>query len=197
MLPRRDPRECLLGASSLAVLPEGAPLAVVDERAAVVVRVIRDDLRIEVAGSASSAIAALDEGRAAAALVGRCDLARLDRDEEPGHTFEEMAFLPPPGRGAATLLARASDEATAALAAAVDDPVAHAALLAELAFAGQTPAGLAAGAFATFDGELLALRALLARSADARLWFGDAAGPADAAAELGGGLATRLAEAVD
>jgi porphobilinogen deaminase len=157
---------------------------------------MRDDLTIEVAGSATAALAALDEGRAGAALVGRCDLERFGRGEAPGQTFEEMAFLPPPGRGAATLLARAGDEATAALAAPANDPAAHAALQAELAFASDAPAGFALGAFAMLDAELLALRVLLARSADSRLWFGDAAGPPESAADLGSGLAARLTQEV-
>jgi hydroxymethylbilane synthase len=197
VLPRLAARECLVGASSLAALAEGGALAVVDVRASLVVQAIRDDLRIEVADGAKAALAALDAGRAEAALVGRCDLDRVDRGDEVGRSFEELAFPPPPARGAVSLLVRDHDEAAAAQLARLDDVASRAMLNAELAFEEAAPDGFAVGAFAMLDGELLALRALLGRSADGRLWFGDAAGPSSTAAALGRGLAAQLAEAVD
>ncbi len=199
MLARDDARECLVtrDGATLGALAEGAGLAVLDDRAGLVVRAIRDDLDVQITPAAAQALAALDSGRVAGCLLGCTVLARLERSDEASQTFEEMAFLPPPGRGAVWLLVRDDDGDVEERLRDLDDPHAHAALIAELAFAEGTADGFATGAFGTVDGELLALRAMLGRPQDGRLWFGDAAGPLGDAGELGRGLAQRMRDEVE
>ena len=198
MLARDDARECLVtrDGSTLGALAEGAGLAVLDDRAGLVVRAIRDDLDIQIT-SAAQALAALDSERVAGCLLGCGVLARLERGDEASQTFDEMAFLPPSGRGAVSLLVRDDAGDVDERLGVLDDPDAHAALIAELAFADATADGFATGAFASVDGELLALRAMLGQPQDGRLWFGDAAGPLGDAGELGRGLAQRMRDEVE
>jgi hydroxymethylbilane synthase len=197
VLAREDARECLVTseASSVGGLARGLRVAVTDHRARLVLRAIRDDLQAVVVASAQDALVQLDGGRVSACLVGRSDLERIGRGSEAAQTFEEMAFLPQPGRGSASLLVRDDDELTAKRLSVLDHVEARAALVAETAFTAAVDIRYAVGAYASLDGELLALRGMVGRLEDGRLWFGDAAGPPDAAVELGHGLARRLVEA--
>jgi hydroxymethylbilane synthase len=131
MLPRADVRDRLIGAASIAALPEGATVGTSSPRRRAQLLHRQPDLNIvSFRGNVDTRLAKLAAGEVNATLLAAAGLARLDRpDVGVAIPVEEM--LPAPSQGAVGIEARADDAATRALLAAIDHSATHHRVLAE------------------------------------------------------------------
>jgi hydroxymethylbilane synthase len=197
---RVDPRDVLVASEgrSLAALPAGARVGTSSRRRAALLHAMRPDLVIgEVRGNVETRIAKVRDGGLDGVILAAAGLQRLGRLEDATQLFEAMEFLPAPGQGALGIQCRTDDEATRNLLAPLDHPSTHAAVDAERGVLEALGSGcsLPVGAYATVDGDLLALRGMLAADDDALPNFGDATGAVSEAALIGQGLGERLQQA--
>ena len=133
MLPRADVRERLIGADSIAALPPGARVGTSSPRRAAQLLAMRPDLRIEMLrGNVATRMAKVESGAIDATLLAAAGLDRLGVDVGTVVPIETM--LPASAQGAVGITARASDTATLALLAAIDDAPTHNAVRLERGF---------------------------------------------------------------
>jgi hydroxymethylbilane synthase len=134
MLPRADVRDRLIGAGSLADLPQGAVVGTSSPRRAAQVRRIRPDLgTVSIRGNVDTRLAKREAGDVDATLLAAAGLDRLGRGEV-GSPVEVDVMMPAPAQGAVGIECRADDARTIALLAAIDHPATSAAVAAERAF---------------------------------------------------------------
>ncbi len=159
MLPRADARDRIVGAASIAALPEGARVGTSSPRRAAQLRHLRPDLvAVPFRGNVDTRLGRLAAGEAEATLLAA---AGLDRLGHGGVGVPVAEMLPAPAQGAVGIETRRADAATLALLAAIDDPATHRCVLAERAVL----AGLGAdchspvAALARQDGDRLHVRA--------------------------------------
>lgn len=198
MLERADPRDVFVGRGGrrLRDLPAGARVGTSATRRAAILRTMRPDIEVaEIRGNVDTRLAKVERGEYDGAVLAAAGLLRLGRLGEATEIFEAEAFLPSPGQGVVALECRADDVATMALLADVDHGPTRLAATAERAVLAALDAGceLGVGAFAQRDGDLLAIRAMLAPpEGDRAPVFGDATGRIADAEALGRGLGERL-----
>jgi hydroxymethylbilane synthase len=134
MLPRADVRDRLIGAASIAALPQGARVGTSSPRRAAQLRRLRPDLEIvSIRGNVDTRLAKRRAGEVDATLLAAAGLDRLGRtDLGAAIGLDEM--LPAPSQGAIGIECRADDAITAALLRAIDHRPTHDAVLAERAF---------------------------------------------------------------
>ncbi len=164
VMAREDPHDAFVSNryAGLAELPQGAVVGTSSLRRMALLRALRPDLRIEpLRGNLDTRLRKLDEGGFDAIVLAAAGLKRLGLAERIRTTFEPDAMLPAAGQGALGIEVRSDcADVIAALA-----PLAHArtwaAVAAERAVSrcmgGSCSMPLAA--FATFEGDLLGLRA--------------------------------------
>ena len=134
MLPRADVRDRLIGARSIAELPEGALVGTSSPRRAAQLCRLRPDLRtVSIRGNVDTRIAKRDTGEVDATLLAAAGLDRLGRGDV-GAAIPVTDMLPAPAQGAVGIECRADDEATLGLLRAIDHIDTHAAVAAERAF---------------------------------------------------------------
>ena len=159
---RADPRDglvCRVG-RDLAGLPPAARVGTGSPRRAAQLLALRPDLQVSpIRGNLDTRIRKLRDGAFEALVVAVAGLARLDRLAELEHPFSVEECTPAAGQGVLAVQVRADDRATAALVAALDDPVCRAEVLAERAFVAALGGGcqLPAGALGRADGPSLEL----------------------------------------
>ena len=133
MLPRADVRDRLIGASSLASLPEGARVGTSSPRRAAQLLSIRPDLRIEMLrGNVATRLGRIAAGDFDATLLAAAGLERLGMSD--GVPLEIEDWLPAPAQGAVGIAIRAGDVTTAELVETIDHAETHAAVLLERGF---------------------------------------------------------------
>jgi len=193
MLKRADPRDRLIGADSLAALPDGARLGTSSPRREAQVRARRPDVQVRLLrGNVQTRLAKLERNEVDATLLAAAGLDRLGRGET-GSAIEPEAMLPAPAQGAVGIECRAGDVRVTALLAAIDHADTHAAVAAERAFTlalgGTCHSPVAA--LALVEGDEIAFRCELFSEdgadhiADtARFAVGDLVAPADLARAL-------------
>ncbi len=202
MLERADPRDAFVGRGGrrLRDLPAGARVGTSATRRAAILRVMRPDLEIaEIRGNVDTRLAKVERGEYDGVVLAAAGLLRLGRLNEATEIYDAQAFLPAPGQGVIALECRSDDGATRALLEAVDHGPTRIGATAERAVLAALGAGceLGVAAYAQRDGDLIALRAMLAPSeGDAAPVFGDATGRLADAEELGRGLGERLRDAL-
>lgn len=203
MLERADPRDAFVGRGGrrLRDLPAGARIGTSATRRAAILRAMRPDLGIaEIRGNVDTRLAKVERGEYDGAILAAAGLLRLGRLNEATEIYEAQAFLPSPGQGVIALECRADDAATRTLLEAIDHGPTRVAATAERAVLAALGSGceLGVAAYAQRDGDLLAIRAMLASpDGDSAPVFGDATGrPSDAEA-LGRGLGERLKAAIE
>ncbi len=164
VMEREDPHDALVSNryASLAELPPGAVVGTSSLRRMALLRALRPDLRIEpLRGNLDTRLRKLDDGGFDAIVLAAAGLKRLGLAKRIRASFEPDAMLPAAGQGALGIEVRSDrPDVVAALA-----PLAHArtwaAVTAERAVSrcmgGSCSMPLAA--FATFEGDLLGLRA--------------------------------------
>lgn len=193
MPDRADVRDRLIGAESLAALPEAARVGTSSPRRAAQVRRARPDARIVLfRGNVDTRLAKLAAGEAEATLLAAAGLERLGR-HDLGTPLSVEEMLPAPAQGALCIEVRVDDAATHALVAALDDPAVARAVRAERAFLAALGADCHSpvAALAEPAGDALRLRAELLSedgalhvSGEAIVMGDDAEGPAALARQL-------------
>lgn len=166
LLPREDPRDVLLGASSIAGLPGGAIVGTGSPRRAAQVRHSRPDITVvNFRGNVHTRMRKLGEGAADATLLAYAGLRRLGLDTAGGTVLEADELLPAAAQGAVGVVARASNDALRERLVALHDPATgqvvgcERALLSALNGSCRTP--IAALAEVQSDGALLLRASLL------------------------------------
>ncbi len=153
-VPLRAPAvDALCGAASLDALPPGARVGTASQRREAQLRALREDLDVgELRGNVDTRLGRLHDGDFDAIVLALAGLERLGRDDEATGTLPEL--VPCAGQGALLVAARADDEDPLAAAAALDDPVTRACLLAEREVVRRLDADCHTpmGAHATLDG---------------------------------------------
>jgi hydroxymethylbilane synthase len=199
-LERGDPRDVLVasGGRRLKDLPEGAKVGTSSNRRVALLRALRPDLEIaEIRGNIDTRMRRVHEGDYDGVLLAAAGLARLDRLDEATQLFEAMEFLPAPGQGVIAVECRADDTETRVLLEAIDHRLTRVAMDAERGFLASLGTGcsLPVGAYAQVDGDLVALRAMLAHEVTGEPLLGEATGALAEAEAIGRGLGARMLEA--
>lgn len=133
ILPREDVRDVLVGAASIAALPQGARVGTsAPRRAAQLLHARPDCTVVPIRGNVATRLAKLAAGEADATFLAAAGLNRLG-ETGTGHPLAEDEWLPAPGQAAIAAECRTGDGATRALLAAIDHAPSRAAVLAERA----------------------------------------------------------------
>ncbi len=200
MLPRADVRDRLIGAESVATLPQGAVVGTSSPRRRAQLLRLRPDLKVVMfRGNVDTRLAKLAAGEADATLLAAAGLDRLGRDGI-GRAIPTDTMLPAPAQGAVGIEVRADDDGAARALAVIDDPATSACVLTERAFLAALGADCHSpvAALAGLSGSMLSLRAeLIAEDGSAHVeGAGEGIDGAIVAAELAGDLLARAPEAV-
>jgi hydroxymethylbilane synthase len=190
---RADPRDALVGAESLAALPQGASVGTSSLRRRSQLLALRPDLAIvELRGNVDTRLRKLSAGDYDAIVLACAGLARLGCSE--GSPLPEAEMTPAPGQGCLLLEGRAGDERVAELASLVTDRAALLELTAERAVVAALDATChtpVAARAAVGDGRLTL--SVYAGMPDGSTWMRDEqSGPAEQAVLLGEQVAERL-----
>lgn len=163
ILPRADKRDVLIGATSLAALPEGAVIGTSAPRRAAQALHARPDCRVVTfRGNVATRLAKLAAGEADATFLAAAGLARLG-ETGTGHPLAFDDWLPAPAQGAIAIECRADDTQTREWVAALDhapsraEVTAERALLAALGGSCHSPIAVLCNA----EGGMLTMRAAL------------------------------------
>ncbi len=129
MLPRADVRDRLVGAESLASLPEGARLGTSSPRRAAQLLARRPDLAIvPFRGNVETRLRKIEKGEVDASLLAAAGLERLGHSEI-GIVLDDV--LPAPSQGAIGVEVRSADRRVRTLVAAIDHRPTHLCVAAE------------------------------------------------------------------
>lgn len=193
MLPRADVRERLLGAESVAALPQGARVGTSSPRRAAQLKALRPDLVTEVLrGNVATRMGKVEAGVVDATLLAAAGLDRLG--VTAGHLVPLEEMLPASAQGAVGITARAGDDAALRLLGAIDDAETHEAVLLERGFlaALNGTCHSPVAALARFEGDIVHFRGeILAEDGSERL-KGELFVPRAHAADEVAALAVRL-----
>ncbi|MDE8651171.1 hydroxymethylbilane synthase [Novosphingobium album (ex Liu et al. 2023)] len=193
VLPREDVRDVLVGAATIAALPQGAIVGTsAPRRAAQLLHARPDCTVITFRGNVATRLARLAAGEAEATFLAAAGLKRLG-ETGTGHPLPAEDWLPAPGQAAILIECRRDDVRTREALAAIDHGPSRAAVLAErallAALGGNCHSPVAV--LTAPDGDDLVMRAALFSpdgaeriEATARFAASDAAGPAALAADL-------------
>jgi hydroxymethylbilane synthase len=191
MLPRADVRDRLVGASSLATLPQGARFGTSSPRRAAQLLARRPDLAIlPFRGNVETRLRKIQLGEADATLLAAAGLDRLGHPDV-GVVLDD--FLPAPAQGAIGVEVRGNDRRVKALIGAIDDRATHLCVAAERrlleGLGGSCRSPVAA--LATLDGDQIWLRAEIltedgreSQGGEARFASGDETRPLELARAL-------------
>jgi hydroxymethylbilane synthase len=163
ILPRADKRDVLVGAASLAALPEGAVIGTSAPRRAAQALHARPDCRVVLfRGNVATRLAKLAAGEADATFLAAAGLARLGQ-AGTGHPLDPAEWLPAPAQGAIAIECRSDDKRARAWLAQIDDAASRAEVMAErallAALGGNCHSPVAV--LCSLTGEMLAMRAAL------------------------------------
>ena len=193
ILPREDVRDVLVGAASIAALPQGACVGTsAPRRAAQLLHARPDCTVVPIRGNVATRLAKLAAGEADATFLAAAGLNRLG-ETGTGHPLSVDDWLPAPGQAAIAIECRADDARTRALLSAIDHAPSRDAVLAErallAALGGDCHSAIAV--LTTLDGDILHMRAALFSpdgaeriEGEARFAAGDSTAPARLAADL-------------
>ncbi len=196
ILPRADIRDVLIGADSIAELPQGARIGTSAPRRAAQMLHLRPDCSIvSFRGNVATRLEKLQRGEADATLLAAAGLARLGQSRI-GKPLDPDGWLPAPAQGAIGIECNTRDDETLALLSAIDHAPSRAQITAERALlealGGNCHSPIAVMCSGPDEGEgELTLRAALfspdgAERVEDTLHFaaGDMTGPAQLAARL-------------
>lgn len=194
-LEREDPRDALIGAGSIAAIPEGGRVGTASLRRRAQLLALRPDLEtVLFRGNVETRLRKLADGEADATLLAYAGLRRLGRGDAADHVLDVDDMLPAAGQGIIAITHRSADDRVADALAAISDPAAMLCLRAERAMLDaldgtcHTPiAGLA-----RLDGEEMRLTGLAAWPDGRDLVRLSQAGPASSPEALGQALGTEL-----
>jgi hydroxymethylbilane synthase len=172
MLPRADVRDRLIGAASIAALPQNARVGTSSPRRAAQLRRLRPDLQpMLFRGNVDTRLAKLAAGDVDATLLAAAGLDRLGRSEI-GVAIPTDVMLPAPAQGAVGIEARAADASTLARLGAISHASTLACVLLERALLAALHADCHSpvAGLATLEGDQVTIRAeLLAEDGSAHV----------------------------
>ncbi|HZC71505.1 MAG TPA: hydroxymethylbilane synthase [Jatrophihabitans sp.] len=145
--PREDPRDALVasGGRTLAELPSGSQVGTGAPRRTAQLRALGLGLEVvPVRGNVDTRLRKVTDGSLAAVVLALAGLRRLGRADEATEVLDPIQVLPAPAQGALAVECRASDSATFALLAGLDDADTRAAVTAERALLAALEAGCSA-----------------------------------------------------
>jgi hydroxymethylbilane synthase len=163
ILERADPRDRLIGASSIAALPQNARVGTSSPRRAAQVQRLRPDVQIVgFRGNVATRLGKLEKGEADATLLAAAGLDRLG-SPEIGVALDPEQMLPAASQGAVGIEARTDDAEMRALLNAINHVPTRTAVEAERALLAALTADCHSpvGAHAQWDGAVLTLTAEL------------------------------------
>ncbi|QDH34345.1 hydroxymethylbilane synthase [Porphyrobacter sp. YT40] len=132
-LPRADRRDCLVGAASIAAIPQGAVVGTSAPRRAAQLLNLRPDCKVVMfRGNVATRLKKLAEGEADVTFLAAAGLERLGQSEV-GAPLASAEWIPAAAQGVIAIECRADDAATTALLAAIDHAPTRAELEAERA----------------------------------------------------------------
>lgn len=193
ILPREDVRDVLVGAESIAALPQGAVVGTSAPRRAAQLLHARPDCKtVTFRGNVATRLAKLAAGEVDATFLAAAGLKRLGQSGT-GHPLAADEWLPAPAQAAIMVECRADDARTVNFLSAIDDAPSRNAVLAErallAALGGNCHSPIAV--LTRPDGGDLVMRASLYSpdgaecvSGEHRFRAGDLSGPAHLAADL-------------
>ena len=133
MLPRADRRDSLVGADSIAAIPQGATVGTSAPRRASQLLNLRPDCKVVTfRGNVATRLRKLEEGEADVTFLAAAGLERLDQ-ARVGAPLDFQDWIPAAGQGVIVLECRSSDTETRGLLAAIDHVPTRAELEAERA----------------------------------------------------------------
>lgn len=133
---REDPRDVVVARDGLTLgeLPPGSRVGTGSPRRAAQLHALGLGLEVAgVRGNVDTRIGKVRSGQYDAVVLARAGLARIGRLAEVTEVLDPLQMLPAPGQGALAVECRDGDPLGDAIAAAVDDPRARAAVTAERA----------------------------------------------------------------
>ena len=132
-LPRADRRDSLVGAASIAAIPQGAVVGTSAPRRAAQLLNLRPDCTVVTfRGNVATRLKKLADGEAEVTFLAAAGLERLDQSEV-GTPLGSDEWIPAAAQGVIAIECRADDAATTALLAAIDHAPTRAELEAERA----------------------------------------------------------------
>jgi hydroxymethylbilane synthase len=132
-LPRADRRDCLVGAASIAAIPQGAVVGTSAPRRAAQLLNLRPDCKVVTfRGNVATRLGKLQAGEADVTFLAAAGLERLG-ESGAGHPLAEDEWIPAAAQGVIAIECRADDAATTALLAGIDHAPTRAELEAERA----------------------------------------------------------------
>ncbi|NNK45679.1 MAG: hydroxymethylbilane synthase [Altererythrobacter sp.] len=133
ILPRADTADSLVGANSVAEIPEGATVGTSAPRRAAQLLHARPDCKVvSFRGNVATRLAKLEKGEADCTLLASAGLGRLGEDSV-GARLDPEIWLPAPAQGAIGIECRTDDTQTREFLAAIDHAPSHRAVMAERA----------------------------------------------------------------
>jgi hydroxymethylbilane synthase len=130
-LPRADRRDCLVGAASIAAIPQGAIVGTSAPRRAAQLLNLRPDCTVVTfRGNVATRLAKLQAGEADVTFLAAAGLERLGQSEV-GHPLDQGDWIPAAAQGVIAIECRADDATTTAQLAAIDHATTRAELEAE------------------------------------------------------------------
>ena len=163
VLPRADKRDVLVGAASLAALPEGAVIGTSAPRRAAQALHARPDCRVVTfRGNVATRLAKLAAGEADATFLAAAGLHRLG-ENGVGHPLDPSEWLPAPAQGAIAIECRSDDARVAEALAVIDHVPSRAEVMAERALLASLGGSChsAVAVLCDLEGEMLSMRAAL------------------------------------
>lgn len=200
-LPRADRRDCLVGAASIADIPQGAVVGTSAPRRAAQLLNLRPDCKVVMfRGNVATRLKKLAEGEADVTFLAAAGLERLGQSDV-GAPLESADWIPAAAQGVIAIECRADDAATTALLAAIDNAPTRAELEAEralLAALGGTCHSPVAVLCEGSDGALVMRAALFSPDGAERVEGTASFAPGDTAAveALAADLLTRATSAI-
>lgn len=133
MLPRADRRDALVGAASIAAIPQGAVVGTSAPRRASQLLNLRPDCTVVTfRGNVATRLSKLEAGEADVTFLAAAGLERLGQSEV-GAPLSSADWIPAAAQGVVTLECRADDAETISALAAIDHPATRQELEAERA----------------------------------------------------------------
>lgn len=134
VLEREDPRDALIGADSIAAIPEGGRVGTASLRRRAQLLALRPDLEpILFRGNVETRLRKLQDGEADATLLAYAGLRRLGRSDAADAVLDIDEMLPAAGQGIIAITYRSDDGAAADTLTAISNAVAMVCLRAERA----------------------------------------------------------------
>ena len=198
VLPREDSRDALVFKQGRTALGDDPAIGTSSVRrsAQLTARFPRARF-LPVRGNVDTRLRKVDEGEYDALVLAAAGLKRLGLGGRISELLSHDDCIPAPGQGIVAIETRADADGTRAAVEALNDPAAFAAFTAERAIVAALGGGcqLPLGAIAVFEGDALAMQAIVISPDGRRRIVRRGTGEASRPAELGRRIAAELANA--